>query len=60
MKKKISPEKHQERHLELHKMLDELAADFISHTNKFPGSTTLMEFMKWSYQQTINPTEKEN
>ena len=56
---KVSGEKeHKERHIELHKMLDELVADFISQTNNLPSKTTVMEFMKWSYEQTVTPTEK--
>ena len=49
---------HKIRHKELHKNLDELVADFIKHTENLPSRTTLMEFMEWSYEQTINPTEE--
>jgi len=48
---------HTQRHIELHKSVDELMADFIHHTNKLPSKTTLMEFTQWSYSQTIKPTE---
>lgn len=48
---------HQERHIFLHKYLDELLADFIMHTEKLPSKTTLVEFMEWSYSQTLNLTE---
>ena len=47
---------HIQRHKELHSMLDELGADFIRHTNKLPSTTTLMELMSWSFEQTKNPT----
>lgn len=52
---------HRERHIELHKALDELVADFINHTGKLPSKTTLFELMEWSHQQTIAPSvlEKE-
>jgi len=50
--------KHVLRHKELHKSFDELLADFIGHTGKLPSDTTLNEFMAWSYEQTINPTEE--
>ena len=43
-----------ERHIELHKMLDELVADFISQTNNLPSKTTVMELMKWAYEQTVD------
>ena len=49
-------EKHIKRHKELHLALDELAADFIFHTDKLPSDTTLMEFMRWAFEQTKNPT----
>lgn len=49
---------HKQRHIELHHMLDELVADFITMTGKTPSYTTLMEFMRWTHEQTINPTEE--
>jgi hypothetical protein len=51
---------HKARHVELHKSLDELLADFIGHTGGLPSQTTVMELIEWSYQQTQNPTETEN
>ena len=44
--------KHRKRHILLHKYLDELVADFITVTKKFPSKTNLLRFMEWSYQQT--------
>ena len=55
--KTVNKDEHRQRHIELHKSLDELIADFIEHTGKYPSGVTLMEFMKWSYEQTKNPTE---
>ena len=50
--------KHKKRHQELHKSLDELVADFLSHNKwKIPSQTTLLELMEWSYKQTNNPEE---
>ena len=43
---------HKERHQLLHKMLDELVADFIQETGKLPSETKLIELMDWSYEQT--------
>ncbi len=43
---------HKERHQLLHKELDELVADFISETGKLPSQTGMLEFMKWSFEQT--------
>ena len=45
---------HKERHQLLHKMLDELVADFIQETGKLPSQTKLIELMEWSYEQTKN------
>ena len=53
----MNPEAHKQRHIELHKSLDELLADFIGHTERLPSKTRLKEFLAWSHQQTINPTE---
>ena len=55
----MTHEEHIERHIVLHKELDELVADFITHTKGLPSQTTMLELMHWSYEQTINPTEAE-
>ena len=55
----ISKEAHKSIHRRLHKNLDKLLADFIVHTGKLPSKTNLMEFLTWSYNQTTNPTVKE-
>ena len=49
-------EKHKERHQELHEALDELLADFIDQTKALLSKTSLMDFVKWSGEQTDNPT----
>ena len=56
--KKLTPAKHRAVHEELHGMLDELLADFIIHTKRTLRETTLLEFLEWSHQQTISPTEE--
>lgn len=53
----MTDKKHQLRHQELHKAFDELLADFIGNTKRLPSKTTIMEFMEWSYQQTVNPVK---
>lgn len=50
-------EQHQARHVELHKALDELVADWIRHTGKMPSTSSVMELMLWSHEQTQDPTE---
>lgn len=48
---------HKARHVELHKALDELAADFLTHNpGKMLSTTTVMELVRWSHQQTTDPT----
>lgn len=53
----MTPEEHKQRHQELHRALDELAADFFGQTGKLPSQSTIMELIQWSHQQTISPTE---
>lgn len=54
----ITLEQHKERHELLHKCLDELLADFISHTECLPSKTTILTLLEWSHQQTVSPTEE--
>jgi hypothetical protein len=54
----MTREEHIARHVELHKALDELLADWITHTSKLPSKSTVMEFLQWSSTQTKDPTEK--
>jgi hypothetical protein len=51
----MTREEHIARHKELHRMLDELVADFISCTGKMPSKSTVMELMEWSCAQTTDP-----
>ena len=54
----LTHDEHRQRHVELHKALDELIADFLFHVRrKLPDDTTIMELMIWSHQQTIEPWE---
>jgi hypothetical protein len=59
--KPMDREKHIARHKELHKMLDEIVADWISCSEpvetRLPSEHSVMDLMKWSYDQTINPTD---
>ena len=54
----ITLEQHKERHVFLHNCLDELLADFITHTEHRPSETTILKLLEWSHQQTISPTEE--
>ena len=51
MDKKI----HIQIHKDLHRNLDSLVADYISCNEKGLKETSVIELIKWSYQQTINP-----
>lgn len=58
---KLTLEEHKQRHIELHKVLDELFADYIEHHK---NDTRFLDIpfkvlMDWSYTQTINPKEIE-
>lgn len=53
---RMDRDSHRVRHLELHNALDELIADFVMHNpDSLPGNTILMDFMRWSYSQTLGP-----
>ena len=51
---------HKERHILLHRHLDELLANFIAITGLRPSQVTLMDFLSWSHQQTINPSARKD
>jgi hypothetical protein len=51
----MDKEAHRQRHIELHRALDELLADFITHTGQRPSQTTLLQFLEWSHKQTVDP-----
>ena len=45
---------HRARHIELHKSLDELFADYITHGSG-RTSDTILDLINWSYKQTDAP-----
>ena len=52
----MTREEHIQRHKELHNSLDELVADWISQNKGvLPSKNTVIELMKWSCEQTVNP-----
>jgi len=53
--KEMTPFEHKERHVFLHKCLDELVADYIAKTGKRLSNSTIMELVQWSHDQTIKP-----
>jgi len=54
----ITIEEHIKRHKELHRALDELVADMITCTEKSLSTTSVMDLIRWSHEQTIHPQEK--
>ena len=55
----LTEEQHMDRHVELHRSLDELIADFFDHNHDKGLTATLHELMKWSCKQTTDPDTKE-
>lgn len=55
-----NPDRHQQRHILLHRYLDELIADYIHTTGNLPFKISLMELMEWSAQQIISLTTESN
>lgn len=64
----LTGEAHRQRHVELHRMLDELYADFLRHNSAddmararagepFGLERPIGDLLKWSYEQTQYPTE---
>jgi len=53
----MTKEEYLERHRELHRALDELAADWAAHQplGKMFSNSTIMELMRWSHEQTQEP-----
>ena len=53
---KMTKEEHIERHKELHKKLGELVADWLGgHVERSPEESAVLDLMKWSKQQTVEP-----
>jgi hypothetical protein len=52
----MTPEEHKARHQELHKYLDELVADWVTHTTCLPSKSTVLDLIQWSAKQTEEPT----
>lgn len=49
----MTAEEHRERHKMLHALLDELLACYIcTSKGKSLSTTTLMDFLQWSFRQT--------
>ena len=55
----MTPEEHKVHHNKLHKDLDELVADYLRHTKGSLMGSTIMDLIRWSADQTVNPTEGE-
>ena len=51
----MTKSEHIEAHKRLHRLLDELIADFIFHSGKLLSRTTILDLMIWSHKQTSTP-----
>lgn len=49
----MNEEEHREQHIESHKVLDGVVADFLHNTDKGPSMATVMELLEWSHEQTF-------
>lgn len=66
--KEPTVEEHRARHQQLHEALDELIADYAFMkfgipgraycTDSFLSTTSVLDLMKWSHEQTISPTDR--
>jgi hypothetical protein len=55
----MTPEEHKQRHIELHRALDELLAYYIAaKQDPYFGKRPLSDFLEWSYRQTQAPDER--
>lgn len=52
----MSREEHQDRHILLHRKLDELLADWITHEPTASIDRPVIDLMKWSCEQAKEPT----
>ena len=55
----MTPEQHRQRHIELHKALDQLFDDFIQCNPQLHSYTLqpILALIDWSHQQTITPDD---
>ena len=53
---KRTKEETKELHIQFHRSLDQLIACYIDETEKTLTDTNLVEFIEWSYKQTLNPS----
>ena len=57
---KLDRQTHMQVHVELHKALDALVADWVAETGLMPSQATVLALMRWSYAQTHNPSDIQN
>lgn len=55
----MNPIEHKQKHILMHRYLDELLADFIAHSKETPLGKPIRDLLNWSYKQTQNPDELE-
>ena len=57
----MTPKQHKRRHQTLHRCLDELFADFITHSERKSGFTKapIAELLAWAHKQATEPDHEE-
>ena len=55
----MTRDEHIKHHELLHKALDELLADYMTHTGFLPSKTSVMDLLQWSFRQIASPTPQE-
>jgi hypothetical protein len=53
----MTTSQHKARHILLHKHLDELVADWITHSGSTPSKATVLQLLHWSHAQAIEPSQ---
>ncbi len=56
VKMTMTKAEHIDRHKALHAALDDLVADYLTHTGRGLAATSVLELIQWSHAQTVNPT----
>ena len=56
MEVKMNKADHRQRHIDLHRNLDELLNDAIQYGGLLPSKATVLDLLRWSFEQTVAPT----
>ena len=51
----MNEEEHKKKHEDLHRAFDELMDDWMTHTQRRPSKSSVLELLEWSFRQTAGP-----